>query len=85
MTVFLVSTVSLMVKKQNMGFPGGSDGKEYACKPGDLCLQGIFPGEWNGKPLQYPCLVNSMYRATWQATVHGIAELDMTEQLIHRT
>ena len=39
MTVFLVSTVSLIVKNQHMGIPGGSDGKEYACKAGDLGLE----------------------------------------------
>ena len=34
-------------------------------------------------PLQYSCLENSMNRGAWQATVHGTAELDMPEQLIH--
>ena len=29
-------------------------------------------------PLQYSCLDNSMDRGTGQATVHGIAESDMT-------
>ena len=32
------------------------------------------PGEWNGCPLQYPCLEKSMDRTAWQATVHGVAE-----------
>ena len=39
------------------------------------------PGEGNGNPLQYSCLENSMKRGAWQATVHGVVQLDMTEQL----
>ena len=39
------------------------------------------PGEGNGYPLQYCCMQNSMDWGVWQATVHGVAELDMTEQL----
>jgi len=39
-----------------------------------------FPGEGNGNPLQYSCLENSMDCGAWQATVHGIAESDMTQQ-----
>ena len=35
----------------------------------------------NGYPLQYSCLENSLDRGAWWATVHGIAESDMTEQL----
>ena len=39
------------------------------------------PEEGNGNPLQYSCLENSMDSVTWQATIHRIAELDMTEHL----
>ena len=38
-------------------------------------------GEGNGTPLQYSCLENPIDRGAWWATVHGVAELDMTEQL----
>ena len=68
------------------GFPGGSDGKEYACNAGDVSLipgLGRAPGEGSGYPLQYSCLENSMYREAWWATVHGVAEWDTTEQLTH--
>ena len=47
------------------GFPGGSDGKEYACNAGDPGLipgSGRSPGEGNGNPLLYSCLENPMDR-----------------------
>ena len=56
------------------GFPGGSDGKEFACGAGDLGLipgLGRSPGEGNGNPLWYSCLENPMNGGAWQATVHG--------------
>ena len=34
-------------------------------------------------PLQYSCLENPMNRGAWLATVHGVAELDMTEVTEH--
>ena len=55
-------------------FPGGSAGKESACKEGDPGLisgLGRSPGEGNGSPLQYACLENPMDRGAWRATVHG--------------
>ena len=60
---------------------GGSDGKESACYAGDTNLiprLGISPGEGNGNPLQYSCLESPMDRGAWWATVHGIAESEMT-------
>ena len=44
-------------------------------KAGDMGLipgWGRSPGRGNGKPLQYSCLQNSVDRASWQATVHGL-------------
>ena len=67
-------------KEKDVGFPCSTDGKESACNAGDLALipgSGRSPGEGNGNPLQYSCLVNSMDRP-W-----GRKESDMTDQLTH--
>ena len=37
-------------------------------------------GEGDGTPLQYSWLENPMGRGAWWATVHGVAESDMTKQ-----
>ena len=58
-------------------FHGGSDGKKYACKPGDpvsIPGSGRSLGEGNGNPLQYYCLENPMDRGAWQTTVHEVAK-----------
>ena len=44
---------------------------------------GRSPGEGNANPLQYSYLGNLMDKRASQATVHGVAESDMTEQLTH--
>ena len=57
----------------------GSDGKEPACNAGDvgsISRLGRSLGEGNGYPLQYSDLEN-----IYIYTVHGVEELDMTEQL----
>ena len=60
-------------------FPCGSAHKEFTCNAGDL---GLIPGlrrsprEGKGYPLQYSGLENSS-----DCIVHGVAELDTTEQL----
>ena len=59
------------------GFPGGSDNKESAYNAGDLSLipgSGRSLGGRHGNPLQYSCLGNAMNRATWWATVRGVAK-----------
>ena len=40
---------------------------------------GRSPEGGHGYPLQYSCLENSMDIGAWQATVHSVAESDMTE------
>ena len=57
-----------------MAFPGGSDGKIYACNAGDLGSilgSGRFPGEVNDNPPQCSCLGNSVDRGAWLAIVFG--------------
>ena len=59
------------------GFPGGSDGKESACKAGVTSLipgLGRSPGGGHGKPLQYSCMENPMDRGAWRATIHGVTK-----------
>ena len=72
-----------MNKVWTWGFPSSSVGKESACSagyPGLIPGSGRSPGEGNGNPLQTSCLENPMDRGAWWATVHGIAESDMTVQ-----
>ena len=68
-----------------MGFPGGSVVKNLPAKAGhvsSICRSGRSPGEENGNPLQYSCLVNPMDRGAWWAALPGVAkELDTTSQL----
>ena len=55
-------------------------GKETAANWGEtrdsssIPGSGRSPGVVNGNPRQYSCLENSMYRAAWQASVHGGAK-----------
>ena len=66
------------------GFPNGSDSKESASNvrdPGSFLGLGRSPGKWNGYPLQYSCLENSIDRGAWWTTVHGVAESDSAEHM----
>ena len=42
--------------------------------PGSIPGSGMSPGEGNGNPLQYSCLVNPRDRRAWWVTVDGIAK-----------
>ena len=51
--------------------------KKSACNagdPGSTPGLGRSPREGNGNPFQHSCLDNSMDRAAWWATVHGVAK-----------
>ena len=70
------------------GFPGGSEVKASACNAGDLgSILGLgrSSGEGNGNPLQCSCLGNPMDGGAWWATVHGVTESDMIEQMLTMT
>ena len=71
-----------------MDFLGGLVVKSPSAKAGDAGDTGSIPlwerspsGEGRGNPLQCSCLKNPTDRAVWWATIHGVAELDMTEWL----
>ena len=77
---FYLNTHSMRVKKI-----WWLSGKESACNAGatgDVRLipgLGRSPGGGHGNPLQYSCLENPKDRGARQATVHRVAESDMTE------
>ena len=59
-SIFIFS-INLNLVECILGFPGSSDGKEFACSVGDLALilgLGRSPGGGHGNPLQYSCLEN---------------------------
>ena len=56
---------------------GGSDGKESACRVGDLDSvpgSGRSPGGGHGNPLQYSCLENLQGQRSQWAAVQGVAK-----------
>ena len=63
-----------------LDFPGDWVVKNIPANAGDTGDAGSIPGwgrspgEGNGNPLQYSCLVNPMDRGAWRATIHGIAK-----------
>ena len=66
-------------------FPDGAVVKNQPSNAGGTrCLipgWGRSPGVGNGNQLQYSCLENSMDRRAQWATVYGVAQSDMTEEL----
>ena len=76
-------------KSAYCGFPGGSDGKEFACNagdPGSIPGLGRSPGVKIGYPLQYSCLENPMDKGPRSLAGYSQwdhKESDRTEQLIH--
>ena len=68
-----------------IGLPGGVVVKNTSANAGNARDSGSIPGlgrspgEGNGNPLRSSCLGNPTGRGAWWATVHGVAESDMTE------
>ena len=86
-TACLFSTsVSASLLTYSLELPSWLSGKQPACQCRrhkrhvfDPWVRKIpWRGE-HGNPLQYSCPENPMDRGTWQATVHGVAESDMTD------
>ena len=69
----------------NLGFPGGSDSKEFTCNARDLgSIPGLgrSPAGGHGNLLQYSCLKNPHgQRSLVGYSPWGHKESDMTEQL----
>ena len=66
----------------SLGFLDGSMVKNPPADAADTGLipgSGRSPGEGYGNPLQYSCLENPMDGGAWWATVHRVAQSDMTE------
>jgi len=70
----LRNQIQKYIKKRTdhpLGFVSGTHGWFSILK----INQAIYPGEGNGKPLQYSCLENPTDRGAWWATVHGITRV----------
>ena len=64
-----------------LGFSCGAMVKNLPASEGDTCSipgLGRSPGEGNGNPLQHSCPGNPMDKGTWQAIVHGVANLTIS-------
>ena len=70
---------------QGGGLPGGLWIRNLPASAGDIRDMGLIlglrrlSGGRHGNRLQYSCLENPMDRGTWQAIVHRVTELEMTE------
>ena len=80
-----------IAEEQGWGnFPGGSEGKGYACNAGNARnmgsspRSGVSPGEGHGNRLQYLCKENLMDRGACQAAVHGFSRVDMSVHVCSR-
>ena len=92
-TVSLSRTLTYLIfqrtQESRHGLPRGVSGKEPACQCRRHNRHGFDP--WVGRipwrrkwhPLQYSFLGNPKDRGAWQATVHGVAESDMTGHAQH--
>ena len=81
--LFLSLLISLKLFAENLGFPGGSDGKESACSVGDLGstpVLGRFP--WRRAWQPTPIFLHGEYHEQREEPGYnpwGLKESDMTE------
>ena len=84
---YIISFVKLFLCT-SQGFLDGSVVKNLMANAGDsgsIPGSGRSPGKGNSNPLQNSCLGNPMDRGAWRATLHGIAESDMTQRLTSKS
>ena len=75
--------VYLCLSYPQMGFPGGSNGKEFSCNARDLGsipALGRSPGEGKGYLLQYSGLENAM--DPWGHSQAGLSDFHFHPQLV---
>ena len=79
------ATYAFMYDNLRFGLPKWHSSEESTCQckrcrdMGSIPGLARSPGVGNGNLLLYFCLKNSIDREAWWATIHGIAELGMTE------
>ena len=84
-----VAVLAMLSFHFHLGSLGGSVVKNPPANAGDSGVMGSIPGSerfsggGHGNPLQYSCLGNLMDRGAWWATVHTVAESDITEATKH--
>ena len=74
----------MLYKLLFLGSPSVLDSKESACNVGDLASVtglGRSPGEGHATHSSILAWISPMDKRAQQATVHGVTESDMTEQL----
>ena len=83
------ATYAFMYDNLRFGLPKWHSSEESTCQCRRCRDTGLLPGlarspgVGNGNLLLCFCLKNSIDREAWWATIHEVAELDVTEHLHH--
>ena len=72
--LFLSLLISLKLFAENLGFPGGSDGKESACSVGDLGLTPVL-GRFPWRRARQPTPVSLPGESPWTEEPGGLQSL----------